>query len=36
MEELRSNLRGAIEGCLSVPVEMSSIQTDDQVIELAL
>ena len=36
MEELRSNLREAIEGCLSVPVEMSSIQTDDQVIELAL
>jgi Uncharacterized conserved protein len=36
MEELRSNLRDAIEGCLSVPVETSSIQTDDQVIELAL
>ena len=36
MEELRSNLREAIEGCLSVPVETSSIQTDDQVIELAL
>ena len=36
MEELRSNLREAIEGCLSVPVETSSVQTDDQVIELAL
>ena len=36
MEELRSNLREAIEGCLSVPVETSSIHTDDQVIELAL
>jgi predicted RNase H-like HicB family nuclease len=36
IEELRSNLREAIEGCLSVPVETSSIQTDDQVIELAL
>ena len=36
MEELRSNLREAIEGCLSVPVESSSVQTDDQVIELAL
>jgi predicted RNase H-like HicB family nuclease len=36
MEELRSNLREAIEGCLSVPVESSTIQTDDQVIELAL
>ena len=36
LEELRSNLREAIEGCLSVPVETSSIQTDDQVIELAL
>jgi predicted RNase H-like HicB family nuclease len=36
IEELRSNLREAIEGCLSVPVETSSIQTDDQVIELAM
>ena len=36
MEELRSNLREAIEGCLSVPVETSKMQTDDQVIELAL
>jgi predicted RNase H-like HicB family nuclease len=36
MDELRSNLREAIEGCLSVPVETSSVQTDDQVIELAL
>lgn len=36
MEELRSNLREAIEGCLSVPVETSTVQTDDQVIELAL
>ena len=36
IEELRSNLREAIEGCLSVPVEPSSMQNDDQVIELAL
>jgi predicted RNase H-like HicB family nuclease len=36
MEELRCNLREAIEGCLSAPGETSSIQTDDQVIELAL
>jgi len=36
MEELRDNLREAIEGCLSVPVEASSTNTDDQVIELAL
>jgi len=36
MEELRSNLREAIEGCLSVPVETPSVRADDQVIELAL
>jgi predicted RNase H-like HicB family nuclease len=36
MEELRSNLREAIEGCLSVPVEIPSAHADDQVIELAL
>jgi len=36
MEELRSNLREAIEGCLSVPVEIPSARADDQVIELAL
>ena len=36
MEELRFNLREAIEGCLSVPIETSAMQTDDQVIELAL
>ena len=36
MDELRSNLREAIEGCLSVPVEAPTMQTDDQVIELAL
>lgn len=36
MEELRSNLREAIEGCLSVPVESPAVQTDDVVIELAL
>lgn len=35
-EELRSNLREAIEGCQPVPVETSNIQTDDQVIQLAL
>ena len=36
MEELRSNLREAIEGCLSVPVETPSVLADDLVIELAL
>jgi predicted RNase H-like HicB family nuclease len=36
MEELRSNLREAIEGCLSVPVEIPSAHAGDQVIELAL
>ena len=36
MEELRSNLREAIEGCLSVPVDTPSMLADDQVIELAL
>jgi predicted RNase H-like HicB family nuclease len=36
MDELRFNLREAIEGCLSVPVEAPSIQADDQEIELAL
>ena len=36
MEELRSNLREAIEGCLSVAVEIPSTHSDDQVIELAL
>jgi predicted RNase H-like HicB family nuclease len=36
MDELSSNLREAIEGCLSVPVEAPSTHADDQVIELAL
>jgi len=36
MEELRFNLLEAIEGCLLVPVKTSSVQTDDQMIELAL
>jgi predicted RNase H-like HicB family nuclease len=36
MDELRSNLREAIEGCLTVPIETPSAQADDQVIELAL
>ena len=36
MDELRFNLREAIEGCLSVPVETPSTHTDDQVIELVL
>ena len=36
MEELRSNLREAIEGCLSVLVDTPSMFADDQVIELAL
>jgi predicted RNase H-like HicB family nuclease len=36
MEELRLNLREAIQGCLSVPVTGHAAQTDDQVIELSL
>jgi predicted RNase H-like HicB family nuclease len=36
MDELRSNLREAIEGCLSVPVETPAVHAGDQVIELAL
>ena len=36
MDELRTNLREAIEGCLSVPVQSPSTHADDQVIELAL
>jgi predicted RNase H-like HicB family nuclease len=36
MDELRFDLREAIEGCLSVPVEAPSTHTDDQVIELVL
>lgn len=36
MDELRSNLQEAIEGFLSAPVESSSVQAEDQVIELAL
>ena len=36
MEELRSNLREAIEGCLAVPVDTPARFADDQVIELAL
>jgi predicted RNase H-like HicB family nuclease len=36
MEELRFNLREAIEGCLSVPVDIPSAHAGDQVIELAL
>ena len=36
MEELRSNLREAIEGCLLVPVQAPSTLSDDEVIELAV
>ena len=36
MEELRANLREAIEGCLSAPAEPLTPQSEDQVIELAL
>ncbi|MGA2602490.1 MAG: type II toxin-antitoxin system HicB family antitoxin [Bryobacteraceae bacterium] len=36
MEELRLNLREAIEGCRSVPVDVPVTKADDQVIELAL
>jgi predicted RNase H-like HicB family nuclease len=36
MEELRANLREAIEGCLSIPIDTPSVYADDEVIELAL
>ena len=36
MDELRINLREAIEGCLSVPAQTPLTKADDQVIELAL
>jgi predicted RNase H-like HicB family nuclease len=36
MEEIEVNIREAIEGCLSVDVEPSALQLDDQVIQLAL
>jgi predicted RNase H-like HicB family nuclease len=36
MEEVETNVREAIEGCLSVNVEEPVLQLDDQVIELAL
>lgn len=36
MEEIETNIREAIEGCLPVDVEQPVLQLDDQVIELAL
>ena len=36
MEEIEANVREAIEGCLSAEVEEPLLQSDDQVIELAL
>ena len=36
MEEIEVNVREAIEGCLSIEVEQTLLQLDDQVIELAL
>lgn len=36
MGEIEANVREAIEGCLSVEVEQTVLQSDDQVIELAL
>jgi hypothetical protein len=36
MEDLRFNLREAIGGGLSVPVDVPSTHADDQVIEMAL
>lgn len=36
LEEIEVNIREAIEGCLSIPVEEPVLQLDDQVIELAL
>lgn len=36
MEEIETNVREAIEGCLSVEIEKDALLMDDQVIELAL
>ena len=36
MEEIETNIREAIAGCLSVDVETPVVQLDDQVVELAL
>jgi predicted RNase H-like HicB family nuclease len=36
MEEIETNIREAIEGCLSVDVETPVVQLDDQVVELGL
>jgi len=36
IEEIETNVREAIEGCLSVDIEQVVHQRDDQVIELAL
>ena len=36
MEEIQTNIREAIEGCLSAEIEARELQLDDQVIELAL
>jgi predicted RNase H-like HicB family nuclease len=36
MDELMSNLREAIEGCLSVPLDRASELPDDEVIEIAV
>ena len=36
MEEIETNVREAIEGCLAVDVEEPVLQLDDQVIQLAL
>lgn len=36
MDELLQNVHEAIEGCLSVPVEVADQKSEDQVIELSL
>ena len=36
MAEIEANAREAIKGCLSVEVEQPLLQTDDQVIDLAI
>ena len=36
LEELKANLREAIEGCLSVELDQQERQAEDQILEIAL
>ena len=36
LEELRKNLYGAVEGCLSVQVRMPRLTSKDRIIEIAI